>query len=327
MVEQPGGRQEHIGPTHLIEVLQKEVGVLVSLFRRFIEIRPGLFSVLFDILAGEVQFSKSVLGVLVALLGGLGEICHRFWHVFRDIISFQIQLSQAVGGAGVLLRRRFFIPGYCLVHSVLTLQELPQRVLGEVISRVRRPPEPQFRLLVIGENASSVPPAFAQLVGGQRETSLPELFQHPHLFRFFTLRVFVLLQHLLGTLVGLGHLPVGVPGEVHRILVLIHLVPHTGILEGNRAQPEPLRLPDDHVLDGFELLLLGEGQVFSGGVLVVTLQLVPKLIPLFIALCHLRDLGQLIHDGVHLRLHRLFQVGAGIVAVGIGVSEADNVHF
>ena len=111
MVEQSGGRQEHIGPAHLIEVLQKEVGVLISLFRRFIEIRPGLLPILFDTLPSEVQFSKSVLGILVALLGGLGEVGHRFWHVFRDIFPLQIQLSQAVGGAGVLLRRRFFIPG------------------------------------------------------------------------------------------------------------------------------------------------------------------------------------------------------------------------
>ena len=32
MVEQPGSRQEHIGPARLVEVLQKEVGVFVSLF-------------------------------------------------------------------------------------------------------------------------------------------------------------------------------------------------------------------------------------------------------------------------------------------------------
>ena len=87
MVEQSGGRQEHIGPAHLIEVLQKEVGVLISLFRRFIEIRPGRLPVLFDTLPSEVQFSKSVLGILVALLGGLGEVGHRFWHVFRDIFQ------------------------------------------------------------------------------------------------------------------------------------------------------------------------------------------------------------------------------------------------
>ena len=37
VVEQSGGRQGHIGPARLIEVLRKEVGILVSLFRRFIE--------------------------------------------------------------------------------------------------------------------------------------------------------------------------------------------------------------------------------------------------------------------------------------------------
>lgn len=107
MVEQSGGRQEHIGPARLIEVLQKEVGVLISLFRRFIEIRPGPLPVLFDILAGEVQLPQSILGVLIALLGGVGEIGYRFWQVFRDISPLQIQLSQAVGGAGVTLGRRF----------------------------------------------------------------------------------------------------------------------------------------------------------------------------------------------------------------------------
>ncbi len=78
VVEQSGGRQEHIGPARLIEVLQKEIGVFVSLFRRFIEIRPGLLPILFDALAGKVQFSKSVLGVLVSMFGGVGEIGHRF---------------------------------------------------------------------------------------------------------------------------------------------------------------------------------------------------------------------------------------------------------
>ena len=70
MVEQSGGRQEHIGPAHLVEVFQKEGGVLVSLLRLLAEIFPGLLPVRFDILSGEIQFSKSVLGVLVALFGG-----------------------------------------------------------------------------------------------------------------------------------------------------------------------------------------------------------------------------------------------------------------
>ena len=190
------------------------------------------------------------------MFGGVGEIGHRLLHVFRNIFPLQIQLSQAVGGAGVLLRRRFSIPGYRLIRSILALQELSQCVLGEVISRVRRPPKPQLCLLVIGENTPPVPPALAQLIGDQGEPSLPELFQHLHLLRFFLLWIFVLLQHLLGALVDLGHPPAGVPGEAHRILILVHFIFHAGILEGKCAKPEPLRLPDDHILDGFEFFLL-----------------------------------------------------------------------
>ena len=90
VMEQSSGRQKHIGPARLIEVLQEEGGVLVSLFRRFIEIRPGLFPILFDILPGEVQLSQSVLGVLIALFSGRGEIGHRLGHVLRNIFPLQI---------------------------------------------------------------------------------------------------------------------------------------------------------------------------------------------------------------------------------------------
>ncbi len=125
MVEQSGGRQEHIGPAHLVEVLHKELCILVSLFCRFIEIRPGPLTILLDTLSGEVQFPKSILGILVALLGGLGEVGHCFGHVFRNIFPFQIQLSQTVGGAGVPLRRRFSIPGYGFIRSLWFCRTFP----------------------------------------------------------------------------------------------------------------------------------------------------------------------------------------------------------
>ena len=54
MVEQPGGGQEYIGPARLIEVLQKEVGVLVYLAGRLAEIFPGPPPILPNILPGEV---------------------------------------------------------------------------------------------------------------------------------------------------------------------------------------------------------------------------------------------------------------------------------
>ena len=55
--------------------------------------------------------------------------------------------------------------------------------------------------------------------------------------------------------------------------------------------------------------------MLSGGVFVVTLQFVPEPVPLFVALSHLRDLGQFIHDGVHLRLCRFFQVAVDLFAL------------
>ena len=54
--------------------------------------------------------------------------------------------------------------------------------------------------------------------------------------------------------------------------------------------------------------------MISGRVFVVTLQLVPKPVPLFIAFGHLGDLVQFIHDGVHLRLYRFFQVAVDLLA-------------
>ena len=67
--------------------------------------------------------------------------------------------------------------------------------------------------------------------------------------------------------------------------------------------------------------------MFSGHVLVVTLQFIPELIPLFIALRHLRDLGQFVHDGVHLRLHRLFQVAVDLFALVVLQHSGQRLHL
>ena len=89
------------------------------------------------------------------------------------------------------------------------MQELSQCVLGEVISRVRRPLKPQFRLLVIGENAPTIPPALAQLMSGYSESSVPEPLQHSYLFRFFFLCVFIFQKDFFRILIGFCHLPPG----------------------------------------------------------------------------------------------------------------------
>ena len=135
--------------------------------------------------------------------------------------------------------------------------------------------EPQLRLFIIRQHAHTIPPAFAQQVSCHGEAGVPELLQHLHLLRLFRFCVFIFRQDLLGVLVGYRHLPPGGPGVVHLRLILINLVPHGCVLEGKRTQPELLRLLNDHILDGFELLLLREAQVFSWAVFVVPLHLVP----------------------------------------------------
>ena len=82
----------------------------------------------------------------------------------------------------------------------------------------------------------------------------------------------------------------------HGILIFVHLILHPRILKGEHTKLEIVRLPDDHILDGLEFLLLRQWFVFSRRVFVVPLQLIPQPVPVFIALRHLRELGQLIHD-------------------------------
>ena len=67
--------------------------------------------------------------------------------------------------------------------------------------------------------------------------------------------------------------------------------------------------------------------MFSGGVFVVTLQLVPELIPLFIALGHLGNLGQFIHDGIHLGLCRLLQVAVDLLAFVLLQHPGQRLHL
>ena len=107
------------------------------------------------------------------------------------------------------------------------------------------------------------------------EAGAPELLQHPHLLRLFRFCIFIYREDFFRVLIGFRHLPPGGPGVVHLLLILIHLVPHGRILEGECTQMQFLRLPDDHVFDGLEFRLLGQWFVFSWSVFVVPLQLIP----------------------------------------------------
>ena len=100
----------------------------------------------------------------------------------------------------------------------------------------------------------------------------------------------------------------------HGVLILIHLILHLRILEGEYTQLEIVRFLDDHVLNGLELLLLGQRFVLSGRVLVVSIQFIPQPVPVVIALRHFRELGKLIHNGIHLGFHRFFQIAVHLFA-------------
>ena len=88
--------------------------------------------------------------------------------------------------------RRFFIPRHRLIHSLLTLQQFTKGVLGEVMTSFSGTAEPQLRLFVIRKHAHAVPPALVQQMSRYGEAGIPELLQHPHLYCFFFLCIFIL---------------------------------------------------------------------------------------------------------------------------------------
>ena len=163
-------------------------------------------------------------------------------------------------------------------------------------------------------------------MSSRRETIFPELFQHLYLLRFFRFCAFPLRQNFFGVSVDFPQLPPGVLPDF-RFLFAVYLLCPVFVLEGEHSQPQILRLPDYHVLDGTELLLPGEGPVFPGCVLVVPLHLVPKPVPLLIAGRHLRQVCQLIHDGVHLCLHRFLQILIDLFPFGVPQHLGQPVHL
>ena len=64
-------------------------------------------------------------------------------------------------------------------------------------------------------------------------------------------------------------------------------------------KPQTLRFLNDGVLDGLEFFLLGKRIVLSRFAFVVALQCVAQTIPDGIICCHLRQLFEFVHDGIH----------------------------
>ena len=74
VVEQICDGKKHIGPVAIVEVIQKKLGVLISLGRGLPEPAVCLLLILRHFFPCQVQLTQGVLRVLVALFGRLGQI-------------------------------------------------------------------------------------------------------------------------------------------------------------------------------------------------------------------------------------------------------------
>ena len=79
---------------------------------------------------------------------------------------------------------------------------------------------------------------------------------------------------------------------------------------------QPHRLPDDHILDGLELLLPGQGHALRQVVFVGAQYLLPHLIPQFVGMGDTGISGQLVHDLIHHRFQRCLQIAVLFFAAG-----------
>ena len=161
MVEQICDGKEHIGPVAVVEVIQEKFRILVFLGCRLPEPAVRLLPVLCHFFPHQIQLTQRVLRVLVALFGTLGQILQRLSHILLHLLSLEIELAKLVCRLRITLRRRFLIPGHRFVDSLLTLQQLAQRVLGEVVTSFSAMLKPQLSFFVIWQDATPIPPALA----------------------------------------------------------------------------------------------------------------------------------------------------------------------
>lgn len=74
VVEQPGGRQQYCRGLIFILVIQGELRVPISLCGRLCQPVGGLFLVMRNLIASEIQFAESVLGILISLFSSGGQV-------------------------------------------------------------------------------------------------------------------------------------------------------------------------------------------------------------------------------------------------------------
>ena len=90
-----------------------------------------------------------------------------------------------------------------------------------------------------------------------------------------------------------------------RLRLILHLL----IFKSREAEADVLGLPDNIVFDPAELFLLREREMLPRYAATIALvQLIPDLIPGFVAFRHFRLPGQLVHDGIHQCFERFLQI-------------------
>ena len=200
-------------------------------------------------------------------------------------------------------------PAQCLRCAFLRKEQFPKGVFREVISGLCGQSKPPLGFFMIPHGGEVVPVELTQLVGCHRISLCPELLQLPNRFRVFLIQRIDILQHGFGGTVALC-LIVYAGGSMFLLCFLrLRLVLQCFIFKSWEAETDVLGLPDDVVLDSAKLPLLGEREMLPWCAAAVALvQLVPDLIPDFVALRYFRLSGQLIHDGVHQRFQWLFQI-------------------
>ena len=173
-------------------------------------------------------------------------------------------------------------------------------------SPLRRQGKPPLCLLAVWNQQRSVP---AELAHGELGVGVPLLCQP--------------LQSLHSLIPEFQGLPLiqnespeflALKGHPAIIRLLVHSL-HLLILKGGLPQPDPLRLPDDSVLDGSELFFLGQLLPLPGAVLIVAVYLILEYQPLLVALFYYGQLLQLIHNFVHRFLHWLGQIAIGLLSL------------
>ena len=198
-------------------------------------------------------------------------------------------------------------PAHCLPGTLLREQELPECVFRKVIFGLCGQAKPPLRFFMISHGGEVIPVELSQLMRRHRVSFRPELFQRPDGFGvFFVQRIDILQDRFGGTIASsLFIYAVGLLLLMCRFRLILHLL----IFKSREAEADVLGLPDNIVFDPAELFLLRERELLPRCAAAIALvQLIPDLIPSFIALRHFRLLGQLIHDGVHQCFERFLQI-------------------